>query len=633
MAEVTIAKQGEFYQKIIRVLCFILGAFTLYTSIFGVLTAVIQRGLVLGITLLIAFIQLMKKDAAKPGFSIHKILDPIMAFLSVGTSAYIVLTFKSLVERAGSYTQMDILISLILFVVLIYAGIRLLGWPMVIISLAFVVYAMFGQYLPAPFGHRGYKIARLMPYLALGTEGIYGTSMGVASGVIIVYSLFGGFMEAFGVGDYFIKVAYGLVGRSKGGSAKASIVASGLMGTVSGSAVANILTTGNFTLPLMVKSGYSKMTAAAILAVAATGGLIMPPVMGAAAFVMSEMRGVAYGTIAVAAIIPAVLYYISLFIQSGLEADKVGMKVLSREELPDKKETLKDIYLFLPLVILLILLIFFMYPAAPSACISMGTILVLAFFKKETRPTPQKLYTAISGGGSGVISTILTCATAGIIVGVITLTGLGVKISAVIMAMSGNSIYLALFLSMLVALILGMGMPPVAAYIIMASMIVPSLVKLGVPQLAADMFVFFFSCIGNITPPVALAAFTAAGMVEENPFKTGFMAAKFGLVSFLIPYAFCTSTSLLLQGSAFSIATSVVSAVVGVIALSIALTGWLGGPVNPVFRLALGVAALCTIMPGLGTDAVGYAIVGVVIALLKVKSRKAESGQSAKTGE
>lgn len=214
MAEVTIAKQGEFYQKIIRVLCFILGAFTLYTSIFGVLTAVIQRGLVLGITLLIAFIQLMKKDSAKPGFSIHKILDPIMAFLSVGTSAYIVLTFKSLVERAGSYTQMDILISLILFVVLIYAGIRLLGWPMVIISLAFVVYAMFGQYLPAPFGHRGYKIARLMPYLALGTEGIYGTSMGVASGVIIVYSLFGGFMEAFGVGDYFIKVAYGLVGRS-----------------------------------------------------------------------------------------------------------------------------------------------------------------------------------------------------------------------------------------------------------------------------------------------------------------------------------------------------------------------------------------------------------------------------------
>lgn len=538
--------KDEVIGKVISILSFVLGAFTLYTSIFGLMTAVIQRGLVLAVALLIAFCQLLKK--AKPGFSLFKVIDTAMAFLSVGTGAYIVLTFKSLVQRAGAYNQWDIIISYVLFAVLIYAAVRTLGWPMVIIALTFVAYAMFGRYLPPPFGHAGYKLARVLPYLVLGTEGIYGTSMGVAAGVIIVYSLFGGFMEIFGVGDYFIKVAYGMVGRSKGGSAKASIVASGLMGTVSGSAVANILTTGNFTLPLMIKSGYAPMTAAAILAVAASGGLIMPPVMGAAAFVMSEMRGVSYGSIAVAAIIPAVLYYASLFIQAGFEADKIGMKALTKEELPANKDAIKEVYLFLPLIVLFALLIFFQYPASPSACVAMAIIVVLAFFKKETKPTPNKLYKAISEGGSAVISTILTCATAGIIVGIITLTGLGVKVSAVIMAMSGNSVYLALFFAMLIALLLGMGMPPVAAYIIMASMIVPSLVHLGVEQLAADMFVFFFSCIGNITPPVALAAFTAAGMVQVNPFQTGFLAAKFGLVSFIIPYAFCTSSSLLLQG-------------------------------------------------------------------------------------
>ncbi len=619
--------KDEVIGKVISILSFVLGAFTLYTSIFGLMTAVIQRGLVLAVALLIAFCQLLKK--AKPGFSLFKVIDTAMAFLSVGTGAYIVLTFKSLVQRAGAYNQWDIIISYVLFAVLIYAAVRTLGWPMVIIALTFVAYAMFGRYLPPPFGHAGYKLARVLPYLVLGTEGIYGTSMGVAAGVIIVYSLFGGFMEIFGVGDYFIKVAYGMVGRSKGGSAKASIVASGLMGTVSGSAVANILTTGNFTLPLMIKSGYAPMTAAAILAVAASGGLIMPPVMGAAAFVMSEMRGVSYGSIAVAAIIPAVLYYASLFIQAGFEADKIGMKALTKEELPANKDAIKEVYLFLPLIVLFVLLIFFQYPASPSACVAMAIIVVLAFFKKETKPTPNKLYKAISEGGSAVISTILTCATAGIIVGIITLTGLGVKVSAVIMAMSGNAVYLALFFAMLIALLLGMGMPPVAAYIIMASMIVPSLVHLGVEQLAADMFVFFFSCIGNITPPVALAAFTAAGMVQVNPFQTGYLAAKFGLVSFIIPYAFCTSSSLLLQGDVLSIITSLVSALVGVFALSIALTGWYKGAVNIAFRGLLTLAALCTIMPGLPSDIIGYVIVGGTLTamyMMNKNKRKALAG-------
>ena len=466
-----------------------------------------------------------------------------------------------------------------------------------------------------------------MPYLSLGTEGIFGTSMGVAAGVIVTYSVFGAVMERFGIGDYFITVAYGLVGRSKGGSAKASIVASGLMGTVSGSAVANILTTGSFTLPLMTRSGYSKRTAAAILAVAATGGLIMPPVMGAAAFVMSEMRGVSYGSICIAAAIPAILYYLALFVQSGLEADRVGMKVLTKDELPAKKEWLPKLYLFLPLLILLFLLVVLQWPAGKSACITMAAILVISFRDREFWPTPKKLYEVLKSGGSGVISTILTCATAGIIVGCLSITGLTVKISALIISLSGDSVVLSLFLTMLIALLLGMGMPPVAAYIILASMIVPSLVKIGVPQIAADMFCFYFSCIGNITPPVALAAFTSAGLVNEDPFKTGWQAFKYALVTLLVPFAFCSNTALLLQGgNALEMIRCCVTAGIGVSVFGVAMIGWFKGKVNPVFRILLGVSTILLVMPSAITDIIGIAIIVIVfLALFFIRKKKPAS--------
>ena len=551
----------------------------------------------------------------------------LLILVSIAMTIYIVATFKLTVERAGAYTTMDIAVSIAVFVVMIIAAQRSLGWPMVIISLVFFAYTIFGRYIPGTFGHRGYSISRVMPYLSLGTEGIFGTSMGVAAGVIVTYSVFGAVMERFGIGDYFITVAYGLVGRSKGGSAKASIVASGLMGTVSGSAVANILTTGSFTLPLMTRSGYSKRTAAAILAVAATGGLIMPPVMGAAAFVMSEMRGVSYGSICIAAAIPAILYYLALFVQSGLEADRVGMKVLTKDELPAKKEWLPKLYLFLPLLILLFLLVVLQWPAGKSACIAMAAILVISFRDREFWPTPKKLYEVLKSGGSGVISTILTCATAGIIVGCLSITGLTVKISALIISLSGDSVVLSLFLTMLIALLLGMGMPPVAAYIILASMIVPSLVKIGVPQIAADMFCFYFSCIGNITPPVALAAFTSAGLVNEDPFKTGWQAFKYALVTLLVPFAFCSNTALLLQGgNALEMIRCCVTAGIGVSVFGVAMIGWFKGKVNPVFRILLGVSTILLVMPSAITDIIGIAIIVIVfLALFFIRKKKPAS--------
>ena len=343
----------------------------------------------------------------------------------------------------------------------------------------------------------------------------------------------------------------------------------------------------------------------------------MPPVMGAAAFVMSEMRGVSYGSICIAAAIPAILYYLALFVQSGLEADRVGMKVLTKDELPAKKEWLPKLYLFLPLLILLFLLVVLQWPAGKSACITMAAILVISFRDREFWPTPKKLYEVLKSGGSGVISTILTCATAGIIVGCLSITGLTVKISALIISLSGDSVVLSLFLTMLIALLLGMGMPPVAAYIILASMIVPSLVKIGVPQIAADMFCFYFSCIGNITPPVALAAFTSAGLVNEDPFKTGWQAFKYALVTLLVPFAFCSNTALLLQGgNALEMIRCCVTAGIGVSVFGVAMIGWFKGKVNPVFRILLGVSTILLVMPSAITDIIGIAIIVIVFLAL-----------------
>ena len=604
-------------------LCALLAGFVLYTAIFGVLTAVIQRGLVLGATLVLTFLSLIKKDLKeKNKFTIISAIYAALVLISIAMTIYIVATFKLTVERAGAYTTMDIAVSIAVFVVMIIAAQRSLGWPMVIISLVFFAYTLFGRVSPGTFGHRGYSISRVMPYLSLGTEGIFGTSMGVAAGVIVTYSVFGAVMERFGIGDYFIKVAYGLVGRNKGGSAKASIVASGLMGTVSGSAVANILTTGSFTLPLMIQSGYSKRTAAAILAVAATGGLIMPPVMGAAAFVMSEMRGISYGSICIAAAVPAILYYLSLFVQSGLEADRIGMKVLTKDELPKKSEWVPKLYLFIPLAILLVLLVVYMMPAGRAACIAMLAILLLGFRSRDMWPTPKKLFECLKNGGSGVVSTILTCATAGIIVGCLSMTGLTVKISALIISLSGDSMFLSLVLTMIIALLLGMGMPPVAAYIILASMIVPSLVQMGIPQLAADMFCFYFACIGNITPPVALAAFTSAGLVNENPFKTGWLAFRYGLVTLLVPFAFCSNTALLLQGGILEIIRCCCTSALGVALFGVAMIGWCKGPVNVLFRVLLGCSTVLLIMPSGITDIIGVALFAIVFILIFISRKK-----------
>lgn len=599
--------------SIIIALC--LGLFSIYTSAFGILTAVIQRNIVLTGALVLTFIEIiLKEDTKKMTFS--KALYALCIIISIGCGIYIVLNFKTAVDRAGAYVMSDYLVSGLLTATLLYAIYIKLGKPLLLIIIAFISYGILGPILPVPLGHAGYSIKRILPYLVMGTEGIFGSAMGTAATVIMIFSLFGCFMEQFGVGQWFIKVAYGAVGRTKGGSAKASIVSSGLMGMVSGSAVANVLTTGNFTLPLMIKSGYSKLDSAAILSVAAVGGLIMPPVMGAGAFVMSELRNIPYSEIMMAAIIPAILFYLSLFIQVHLVAAKEDMNVISKEDIPKVSDWIKDIHFALPLVFLFILMIGLQHPPAPSAVYSIIITIVIAFVRKETRPSVSKLMNATTKGPISTVSTILTCAGAGIIVGMLSLSGIGIRISSAIMALSSGQSIIGLFFAMIIALLLGMGMPPVAAYIVLSSMVVPSLVEMGISQLAADMFVFYFSCMGNITPPVALASFTTAGMVDEDPFRTGFRSFHMGLVAFIVPFAFVYGPGILLKGTIIEILTQCATAILGTIALAITLTGWYKGKLRFFTRLLLLIGAIALIMPS-----IFYSMGGLVLILISIGHR------------
>lgn len=602
----------------VTALALVSAAFGLYTSALGVFTAVIQRDVYLGLVLTIVYLKQLQGDYEKSAPLYRKIVDFGLLFMASGSAIYLLKNYVHIVNRIGAATTADILFGAFQVIALLEAARRLVGLPMFIIAMVFIVYGIVGPFLPYPLGHAGYDLTRIISHLYLTTEGIFGVSLGVASTVILIYSLFGSFLEVSGVGKFFTNLSLTIVGKSRGGSAKASIVASGLMGTVSGSAVANALTTGNFTLPLMMSTGYDAMTAAAILAVAATGGLIMPPVMGAGAFVMAELRGISYSSVAIAAAIPAILYYVSLFIESGLLADKNKVRILGSDEIPKVKTVIRDSYLALPLLVIIVGLIVLYLPPQVAAFWAIVCTILVSMFKRETRITAPKAYNALCSGALSMLSTAITCSTAGIIVGMVSLTGLGLKISEVLMGLSMGQSFLGLFIAMVIALVLGMGLPPVAAYIILAAMAVPPLVKMGIPLIAADMFVFYFSCIGNITPPVALAAFTTAGLAKTDPFKTGFLASFLGIVSFIVPYCFVYGPALLAQGNVIDIVIAFIGAVIGVWAMSVAVCGWYKGSVKVFWRVLLFAGAILLIKPGLITDAIGLVLVGAFLLVNKL---------------
>lgn len=607
--------------KILAAVAILMAAFHLYTAGFGLLLANHQRAIHLAFVFVIGF--LLYPMNVKKKRNRFEILDIIFAIIGVICCIYVVVNFKANVMKAGNLLPIDYVLGTACILLVLEVTRRTIGPELPIVAIIFLMYGYFGRYMPGLFAHRGFPVERIINQMFLTTEGIFGAPLGVSATFVILFVLFGAFLEKTGIGRVFIDIAFAFTGKMRGGPAKAAVVASGFMGSISGSSTANVVTTGIFTIPLMKKVGYKPHFAGAVEAAASTGGQILPPVMGAAAFVMSEFTGISYIKIIISAAIPALLYYLSVGIMVHLEACKLGLKGLKEEELPSAKETLKKgWHLFLPVVVIVFFLVKGMTPLL-SAFYGIISILLVSAISKETRIGLSGILEAMASGAKNAVGVAAACATAGIVVGIVTMSGLGLKLGSAIVALSMGNLFLTLFFVMVASIILGMGLPTTAKYIVLATMAVPALVQLGVPLMAAHLFVLYFGIVADITPPVALAAYAGAGIAEANPMRTGFTAVRLATAGFVIPYIFAYSPALLLLDTTIPEAVMVtVTACVGVYALAGAIQNYLLTDNNILERIMLAVAAVTMIKPGLYTDIVGFGLLFAVIFMQKNRQKR-----------
>ncbi len=515
-------------------------------------------------------------------------------------------------------SQLDIILGGFAIFASLEAGRRTIGWGLPLVSIGLLAYAMFGQHLPDFWASKGYSLIRVISH-TFSLDGLFGTAIKMSAVQIFMLTLFGAFLYVCGTGDMFMRFAASAFGSRRGGPAKISIIGSGLFGSISGSAVANVVGTGIFTIPLMKKTGYRPEFAAAVEAVASTGGQIMPPVMGSGAFIMAEMLGVSYGSVALAALLPALLYYFGLYVAVDCEAARCDLRRMDTSTLEKASQIIKKgWYQLFPVLVLVICLAVFRMTITRAALLASVSCILASSFKKETRLSLKEILRALELGFMRSLSIIAACACAGIAIAAITLTGLGLKISIVVSSMAGNSLILALLFSALATIILGMGLPTVAAYVVSASVLAGSLVQLGIPPLVAHFFLFYFSILSQITPPVALAAYAAGNIASANPNAVGFTAVRLGLVAFFLPFFFVYGPALLGVGSGSEIALAAVTAVIGVFCFTVAQFGFFRGDyINMISRVLLMVSALCMVIPGAVTDLIGF--VGIVIGMLMHK--------------
>lgn len=582
-----------------------MSVFILATSIAFPLTAMVQRAVVLMLSLLIIFLRYPLFSKRGQGAVIP---DVLWAAGGLAVGAYVVVNFEAMVARMGDPNIADLVLGAACIMLVLDATRRSIGWPLPIVTGVFLLYCYFGDYIPGIFGHRGYDIPRIINQMYLTTEGIFGVPLGVVVSIVFLFVLFGAFLEKSGGGNFFINFAVALAGRSRGGPAKIAVIGSGLMGTISGSSIANVATVGTFTIPLMKRVGYKPEFAAAVEAGASTGGQIMPPVMGAGAFIMSEFTQIPYLQIIVAAAIPAVLYYFSIYMNVHFEACRTNMQGLPDDEVPRVKDILKDGWIYILPIVALVTILVMGYSPARAAYIGIGLLIVASMLRAATRMRPADFLEALRGAGMTSIGIVAACACAGMIVSSVSMTGLGIKFSNMIGALAAGKIILALGLTMVASLILGMALPTTANYIVQASVAAPALVALGVPVMTAHLFVFYFGVFADITPPVALAAYAAAGIAGSNPMTTGFIASRNVIVAFLIPYLFVYFPALLCKAPASEIVFVTATSALAVVAFSAAFSGYLRRSCNIPERLALLVMGALLIYPELISSIVGLAL-------------------------
>ena len=537
--------------------------------------------------------------------------DIVMMILGTGAFLYYTFNANAIILQGTRFQPYQIVIGIIGILALVEVTRRCVGVPILCVAFFFVVYALsFGLTNPEFFGRVRYFVRNLF----YTKEGIFSTPVNVCSKYIVVFIIFGAFLERTGISNFFIQLANCVAGRFSGGPAKVSVISSALCGMVSGSSVGNTVTTGSVTIPMMKKTGYKAEFAGAVEAAASTGGQIMPPIMGAAAFLMADFIGVPYSSILSRAILPAILYFAGIFITVHLEAKRLGLSGIPKEELPKFKLLVRKIYLLLPLVMLVVWVSGNYMTMQRAASFAIVLSIVVSLFDKENRITLPKFFDALEAGGKSTITVATACGVAGIISGSITMTGLANELINGIIAVSNNHLIIALFLTMLCCIVLGMGVPTTANYCIMAATCAPILIRMGVPALAAHFFVFYFGIVADITPPVALAAYAGSAIAKANPMKTAFNASRLAIAVFIVPYVFCFSPALLMiDTNAVEVIRIVITSFIGIFGVAAGLEGYLKKEMNPLQRVLFVVAGLMLIFPSWITDIVGIVLIVVVI--------------------
>lgn len=624
--------------------------FQLYATLSGAITAQVLRATHLAFVQLLAFL-LFPPTKNSPRNTLPW-YDIVLGLIGAACWLYIVVNFDSLVRRSGNNTPLDVAVGIVGILVLFESCRRIVGLPIMIIAGSFIVFAFAGKYLPGFLHHRGYSLQRVVCHLFYNTEGIMGTPIGACSTFIFLFILFGALLEKTGIGHFFIDVCNALAGGASGGPAKVAVLSSALLGTVSGSSVSNTVGSGSFTIPMMKKLGYKGEFAGAVEAAASTGGQIMPPIMGAAAFLMAESLGLPYITIVKAAVVPAILYFTGIFITVHLEAKKLGLKGLPKDQLPRFMPLLlKKGYMILPLVVIIYFLCagktaVFAALMGIIACVLVGFGVSVSDLAHGRKPSfgGKDIVEIMCTAARNIISVAIACGMAGIIIGIVTLTGLGLRLGNGLVMLAHGKLLLTLVFTMVASIILGMGAPTTANYLITSTITAGAIISLGIEPLAAHMFAFYFGIIADVTPPVALAAIAGAAIAKAKPMKTALNATKLAIGAFIIPYMFVyNSKMLMINASALSVVMIIITAILGMFGISVALEGY--GFNNTGFfynsrkgkatiiafdaveRLLFAIAGLLCVIPETKTDIIGVSLLAVLIAyqliLKKVRSTKA----------
>ena len=614
--------------RAIAALAIAFSLFQLYTAAFGVLEARLQRAVHLAFGMSLVFLLYPARRRADrrslPWW------DVALAVAGAAAPLYLVVFYQDIVLRAAMPTPTDVAVAIASVLLVLEAARRVVGLPIVVVATAFILYALLGRSLPGFLAHRGFSLSQIANHLYFTTEGIFGIPLGVSSTFIFLFLVLGAFLEKTGIGKFFIDLANAVAGFASGGPAKVAVITSALEGTISGSSVANTVGSGSLTIPMMKRLGYRPEFAAAVEAAASTGGQIMPPIMGAAAFLMAEFTGIPYIEVAKAAILPAILYFTGIFIAVHYEAKRLGLRGIPRDQLPGVWSVVKSRgHLILPLVGIIWLL---MEGSTPMKAAFYGILLAVgvAMLHPSTRMSGREILAALEQGARGALGVVMATAVAGIVIGVITLTGLGLKLASGVVQLAQGNLLLTMVATMLTSLVLGMGVPTTANYVITSTIAAPALLQLGVPLLAAHMFVFYFGVVADITPPVALAAYAGAGIAGSNPMRTGVVASRLAVGAFIIPYIFVLSPVLLLQDVTLASSLQMlVTSLAGMFGVAVAMGGFLRTTLALWERALLLVAGVMMIDPNVVTDVVGLALMAAVVASQVWKARRAaaDAGQ------